>query len=549
MPFDRPNSRVLAERVEELERRALSEPTACLALAAELQERAVVEQDAGTEIAALYFAGHAHQGLGDDEAALRSVTRALALARDVGDRNWEARVLGGLAGVHSGYGDQAAAVDCLEQALAIRHELGDRLGAAAAMHNLAVTYEEMGIMPERTRELLRSALEVFGATDRPEWRVGSLVHLASLDTAHAESLARTDPATARTHARGAVVVLRDALDVIRGMGHPARTGEVLLRYSRALVAAGDVVGARAAVQEAADLPAVHEALALRLMLATVQARVAQADGDLDGAVATLEDGLTAAAGRRRPLERVELLDLLVHVHEERGDLAAALATYRRLHQHVLEQRDVVADVRARALSDRLALERARVDAERARLQAEQLEQVNAELAYEATHDGLTGLANRRAFDSTLAVRTADPADDVALVLADLDNFKEVNDLHSHLVGDEVLRVVARLIGGAVRGTDVVARIGGEEVAVVLDRPHGVDVASVCERIGDAVRKYDWSTIARGLVVTVSIGAAVRRPGESADSLVARADRMLYAAKRAGRDRVELDLSVAAPPVS
>src|SRR5690606_27958694 len=113
---------------------------------------------------------------------------------------------------------------------------------------------------------------------------------------------------------------------------------------------------------------------------------------------------------------------------------------------------------------------------------------------------------------------------------------------SHAVGDDVLVRVAGIMRASLRGSDLVARIGGEEIAVLLgeDGRDRRSVEAVCERIRADVEAHPWAEVAPGLRVTTSLGAAVRRPGEDGASLSARADAALYRAKVGSRNRVVVD---------
>lgn len=153
-------------------------------------------------------------------------------------------------------------------------------------------------------------------------------------------------------------------------------------------------------------------------------------------------------------------------------------------------------------------------------------------------DGLTGLPNRRALDASLARllagrRAADAH--FCMLMIDLDFFKSYNDSFGHLAGDEALRITARLLREALRPGDVPARYGGEEFAALLPRSRAADARQVAERIIARFRAENWPL----RPVTVSVGVAEASAGDDADSLIARADGALYAAKRGGRDRVEL----------
>jgi diguanylate cyclase (GGDEF)-like protein len=160
----------------------------------------------------------------------------------------------------------------------------------------------------------------------------------------------------------------------------------------------------------------------------------------------------------------------------------------------------------------------------------------------ATRDPLTNLANRRGLEARYPAMVAAAGRSgrvVVAIVADVDHFKAVNDEHGHDVGDQVLRAVAAVVVSSVRRDDVVARLGGEELAVVgLADPHALsDVAVLCERIRRdiAAAPLEWP-------VTASVGAAWAAPHDSdADlwTLISRADRLMYEAKRGGRNCVRL----------
>jgi diguanylate cyclase (GGDEF)-like protein len=157
----------------------------------------------------------------------------------------------------------------------------------------------------------------------------------------------------------------------------------------------------------------------------------------------------------------------------------------------------------------------------------------------ASTDALTGLPNRRYFDEFcgLLARRRRADDAVGVLMVDIDHFKQINDAHGHEVGDEVLKAVAGAIAGAVRDGDVPARVGGEEFAVLLRNPSGRMAVEVGERVRAAVGALDLrGTGVSG--VSVSVGVAVATAaGEPMTELLSEADRALYRAKRAGRDRV------------
>lgn len=185
--------------------------------------------------------------------------------------------------------------------------------------------------------------------------------------------------------------------------------------------------------------------------------------------------------------------------------------------------------------------------QRGRLEAEIAERTrdlvaaNARLDMLASTDPLTGLLNRRRF-MELAVaehlRAGRHQRPLSLLLVDLDHFKRVNDQYGHRMGDAVLRTAAAILSGAIRGSDLAARFGGEELILLLPETDLTGAAGMAERLRQGFAAGITSLDGTDVRVTASLGvAAWRGPGESLDALIHRADQALYAAKHAGRDRV------------
>jgi two-component system, cell cycle response regulator len=170
-----------------------------------------------------------------------------------------------------------------------------------------------------------------------------------------------------------------------------------------------------------------------------------------------------------------------------------------------------------------------------------------ELRFRATHDALTGIANRgvvlEAIDRehSRQIRDSGP---FAVLLADIDHFKAINDKHGHLCGDSVLREAARRMNKCIRGYDTIGRYGGEEFLIVVVRANETVAAALSERMRKVIETEPFVTDAGPLNITASFGAAVSvNPGEvSAKMLVQLADEALYRAKAQGRNRCELAAS-------
>jgi len=167
-----------------------------------------------------------------------------------------------------------------------------------------------------------------------------------------------------------------------------------------------------------------------------------------------------------------------------------------------------------------------------------------QLAIDANVDFLTKVPNRRALDKRLFEeyeRFRRGGNPFSLALIDIDRFKEFNDTHGHAVGDEVLRAVARMLNERRRTTDYVARYGGEEFAVVLTGTGVHDAHEVVERLREQIERMVVSTDSGRLSVTFSGGVAESLASDEGKlQLIQRADKRLYEAKEAGRNRVVAD---------
>jgi diguanylate cyclase (GGDEF)-like protein/PAS domain S-box-containing protein len=168
----------------------------------------------------------------------------------------------------------------------------------------------------------------------------------------------------------------------------------------------------------------------------------------------------------------------------------------------------------------------------------------AQLRYLASRDGLTDLYNRRRFEEELALaasgarRYGTPG---ALLVLDLDNFKDVNDTLGHGTGDQLIRSIAAVFRARLRDSDVLARLGGDEFAVLLPHADGEQARRVADDLLEAVRHFDMVDGGQRVRVTTSIGGVLLGGYEllSGDELLSMADRAMYQAKDEGRDRVVL----------
>jgi diguanylate cyclase len=204
----------------------------------------------------------------------------------------------------------------------------------------------------------------------------------------------------------------------------------------------------------------------------------------------------------------------------------------------IAQEMLSAAVKAKTQSEELQhnLEATRSEVEHLRSEVEQHRR-------EALIDPLTGLFNRRAMEQLLGEYLASRTDTIAMLVLDIDLFKEVNDTYGHAVGDVVLRHVADAIRKCVRGEDIAVRFGGEEFVILLPRTSLQGAMIVAETLRhriEEMRLVRRQDNLRLRPITASLGVSVLHPEDDAESLFHRADQALYVSKSAGRNRVSAE---------
>ncbi|RYV51423.1 PAS domain S-box protein [Pengzhenrongella frigida] len=248
-------------------------------------------------------------------------------------------------------------------------------------------------------------------------------------------------------------------------------------------------------------------------------------------------GWTAQDWLDHPIAEFIHPDDLGAVDEHRDALAAGGSDLFRLRIHAKDGRSHWIQVHAKPFYDRDGVQDGVVASFRI---------IDPEVAAEedlearARSDELTGLMNRREVLERVAVMTSHPrrtGEEAAVLFGDIDGFKAINDDYGHSAGDEVLHTVAIRVASCLRSGDIAARIGGDELLVLLDGVHelanAVDIADNIRRAVAHPIAIDGVTV----TVTLSIGVTLAVPGESVDDMIARADEAMYEAKQAGGDRV------------
>ncbi len=275
----------------------------------------------------------------------------------------------------------------------------------------------------------------------------------------------------------------------------------------------------------------HLATARSLTLELADAErehLANRDAELRDIIKILTDGLAAISSGSAAYHR-QILDT-----GTRFEAASRLSDLQRVRAAITTE---VSSLRS-AVTERQAADTkltASLRAEVAQLRS-RIEVAN----HAARVDALTGAANRGAFDEELARRCALASSGgvtFALLLADIDHFKSINDTYGHPIGDRVLHALVTFLRDRVRRDDMIARWGGEEFAVLLPSATARVAYTKAKALVDQLADSDWSVDpTRKIRFTMSVGVTAWRHGDAPETIVERADRALYAAKHSGRNR-------------
>jgi diguanylate cyclase (GGDEF)-like protein len=436
-------------------------------------------------------------------------------------------------------GDFDLGLRCGVEACELATASGDPGQRAVALNAVGACFERMGD-PWQAERLMREALDQARLQAAPYPRLISLNNLSAV-TIGAFHLMRggVDPQEATAALQRSADYAREALALAQAGGDPFFLVFVEGNLGEALLHLGQLDAAEALLHSALARAEAHDHAAQIWRI-----RCSLAEGLIErGRHAQAREGLLELWARDAATvpqaTLIRLHQALYRAHRSLGQVAEALDHHERAE--ILQRQRAARQLRAqsRLLVTRVEAEQNRLQAERARLEVLTERARAAELALHASQDALTGLGNRRYLDQHLPAllqQAQERQQDLALAIVDLDHFKQVNDQHGHRVGDQVLVQLAQMLRESTRSGDLIARIGGEEFLLALPQTDLARATEVCERLRDSVQAHAWQTLAGGLTVTISIGLSQAPPYDASD-LFDHADRALYRAKQAGRNRV------------
>ncbi|MBZ9752106.1 EAL domain-containing protein [Deinococcus sp. HMF7604] len=498
----------------------------------EAQKLAGALGDTRSEALALTLLGATFFFRSQYPTALQVLGQAQAAADRAQDDRITARVLNNLGNCEVALGNYGEGMEYYQQSLRLAQACGDEDGRTRALSNVGLIHLELGeheLALEVFQEVLALAEEAQDALSQSSstinlvlsyYHVGRYADALTLGAAH--------------------------LPVVRALG--VRQHEVVLRawLLPCLIQTGQ---AGDAARQAEDLLPLAQAVDDREYVAYIRAFYGQALtqlGQLDAAQEQLLLALAEAQQHGARLSERTVLQHLSELHAARGEWQQA---YERLQAYEALNRTLHAEAvarKAQVMGAQMQVEILRREADAERRRSAELTQANTALqaaqealSYRATHDALTGLANRAHFQAELerAVQAASPAP-FGVLFIDLDRFKQVNDTLGHEVGDELLKAVAGQLRGAVRSGDLVARMGGDEFTILLrSLREPRDAERVAHKILNALAQ-PLLVCGHTLQVTGSIGVAVApRDGQDVGTLQKHADLAMYRAKQGGKNGV------------
>ncbi len=332
--------------------------------------------------------------------------------------------------------------------------------------------------------------------------------------------------------------LERAQKLAESLGNVHSQGICLLNRSRLLMGLDNAAQSQELARRAAALGHEHALTQLFVGAQAVCVEWMLRQGQVAEALDTLQD-LSTALPEADLIGHIELQHLRVKAHRQRGEFEQALNAFEALHALSLRQTKARASLQTWAVLHQDEVEAERTRARRAEADADRMRGLARQWELEAHIDPLTGLGNRRAMQASLpgllSAVGASRQPPMAVIL-DLDHFKKINDRHGHDVGDQVLRTIGQMLRTCIRPGDLAARLGGEEFLLLLPDVKADQAFALCERLRNLIAAHDWSVLADGLQVTISLGLAAVEAGEAPWNA---ADQALYRAKAAGRNRTEL----------
>lgn len=512
------------------------DPKVAKGIALQILGSAVAKADRHLEGRVLTLLAQCENLLANSSEAYELSSRALPLLQSAKDSREEAKALAVLCRSSSALGRNDQAIEAALLMLELAKRTGDAASQADAQSQLGKALFHAGCF-DAARQHLRAARSLAQAGSSTLELFTSIVN---------EGVCELMSLVTERHETGLVPPLHNLLMLLELHADFSRRHDMALTYpdEQPIQATWKLVssavhcwmGGIAEAERELDavrswLEAYDLAPSTKSLEAFVRCEVAQAKGDLVGAEKSAARMIELAEQTGR--EQTALVGhlLMSRVFEMQGKPRRALLELKKLAARERRIRSETLASRSTVVSWQLEMRRSEESRQALQASAHELERL-------ALEDAMTGIANRRCFEQVAARRLqanrTESGRALCLALIDVDRFKEVNDGHSHLVGDKVLQVIAALLTEHIREDDLAARLAGDEFVLLLSRTDLAEAIEICDRVRRAVATHKWSGISPGLGVTISLGVAQSQPGDTLESLMHRSDVAMYERKAASR---------------
>jgi diguanylate cyclase (GGDEF)-like protein len=499
---------------------------------------------------------------GLSQASVAEIDRAVPLARRSEDPYVLGDVLATRGDAYSIVGEQAKALVDYRVATAVLSEAGAEAALPSLLLGSAIIYRRMGDLPRAGKLMQRLQAQLDPSAD---WETAWAYH-HQLGYLHLEA---GRPGEARE-------AFTQAIDIASQGNHPRELEGSRLAWAEASVEDGSPRAALELLDQVEPTLAASDRTFDKGYAALVRGKSLAALGRHNEALALYAKAQAGLAADDNPRYLSELYLLKSVSHEALGSTARALSDYRRhialkssIDDRALVQQQRLTELEAAAQQQQLENRRLRGVSDEQQQQLDASQRVRrwqfgvlllgglllASLLLLAVQqrrrsrkmrriidtDPLTGVASRLHIyrNAGQAIQHALLQNEpLAILMADIDHFKQVNDRCGHPAGDEVLKRVARVCRASLRQHDLIGRTGGEEFLVVCPDTHPHMAREIAERLRTAIEQESFADICTGLNITMSIGVAGSHNPDSLDAIIERADTALYRAKEAGRNRVD-----------
>jgi diguanylate cyclase (GGDEF)-like protein len=491
------------------------------------------------ELANSYLlSGRLNLSIGSYANAMQSFTYALNLYTQLKDLEKSVQTRSYIGITFASMGDFAQGLENLFAALKDSHDCHNPVIEAEITNDISYAYVLLG-QPEMALPHLQQCIQIFrehGLDQQLGWTLDSLA-MAYLNTGNPQGALQAE--------LECIDLARKMLDWVDVASYSTSAGNIYLRLD-------NHAAARKMFKHALDVTREHHYRADLGKALLAMGKLEAQDGNIPAALKCLEEALGLSSETESVLLMQDCCRTLSGVYEQAGDMAQALDHYKQFHAASEKIFNEDADKRIKNIQVLHQMDTIRHEADTFYMQTVELKEeieeqrrVQTVLERLARVDALTGLLNRYAFYESgekVFEKAQHSGADLGVIMMDIDLFKGVNDQYGHLVGDQVLSVVADRARHHLRSSDMIARYGGDEFVLLLSETSAGQVLETAERLRVAICKTPI-LVSRDMIKTsVSVGIAIldkNTQHHKLQELVAAADHALYQAKQSGRNVVKV----------